>query len=141
MQRPKRFSLPIFILLALLLGACGRTPAQAQTQPAPLPLPDPSSVAWSCSFATSFTGCGFSEQAKVSGRATIVDVGRDGPTAVRLHTEPGDSNIFGSGTSERNDLQLSNSASACTEGQEAWWAHSVRVPDEFVQVPQSTASL
>jgi len=126
------------LALALLLGACGRAPAQ--TVPPPPAAPDPASILWSCSFATSFTGCGFSEQALVSGRATIVNVARDGTTGVRLHTEPGDSNIFGSGTSERNDLQLANSASACTQGQESWWAHSVFFPDDFVQVPESTGS-
>ena len=123
------------LITALVLLAVVRT-ASAQT----LPLPDPASVLWSCTFANSFTSCGFSEQALVAGRATIVNIGRDGATSVRLHTEPGDSNIFGSGTSERNDLQLANSASACTQGQEAWWAHSVFFPDDFVQVPESTGS-
>jgi chitodextrinase len=126
------------LALALLLGACGRAPAQ--TVPPVPAAPDPASIVWSCSFATSFTGCGFSEQALVPGRATIVNVARDGTTGVRLHTEPGDSNIFGSGASERNDLQLADSASACTQGQESWWAHSVFFPDDFVQVPESTGS-
>ena len=121
---------------AALLSACGPTPVSAQA----LPVPDPAAILWSCTFPDSFTSCGFSEQALVPGRATIVSIGRDGPTSVRLHTEPGDNNIFGSGTSERNDLELSDSASACSQGQEAWWAHSVLFPDDFVQVPESTGS-
>jgi len=49
--------------------------------------------------------CGFQEQAKVPGRATVVFAPtRAGSTAVRLHTEPGDRDVDGSGISERNDL-------------------------------------
>ncbi|HET7766797.1 MAG TPA: FG-GAP-like repeat-containing protein [Burkholderiales bacterium] len=132
----RRFQFLTSCVLGFLLSVYAPTPVFAQVAPAP----DPASILWSCTFPTSFTSCGFSEQALVPGRATIVDMGRDGPTSVRLHTEPGDSNVFGSGTSERDDLELADSASACTQGQEAWWAHSVLFPDDYVQVPESTGS-
>src|SRR5262249_55985529 len=90
-------------------------------------------AAYSCTFATSWTECGMSEQAKVIGsRASIVNVGRDGPTGVRLHTESGDSNVNGSGTWERNDLILVPSSSFCNQGQEEWWGHSILFPDDYV---------
>jgi hypothetical protein len=69
----------------------------------------------------------------------IVGPGRDGPTAVRLTTQPGDSNLFGSGTSERADLELAPDASYCNQGQEEWWAHSVMFPDDYV-IPPSGAT-
>jgi hypothetical protein len=61
-----------------------------------------------CTFATSPTDCGCIEQAEVPGRATIVGIGRDGTTSVRLHTEPGDNDVAGSGVMERNDVSLSS---------------------------------
>jgi chitodextrinase len=122
--------------VAILLSVCGTTPVSAQT----LPVPDPASVLYACDFSTSFTSCGFSEQSLVPGRATIVNVGRDGTTGIRLHTEPGDVNVAGSGANERDDLELSDAASACSEGQEAWWAHSILFPDDYVAVPESTGS-
>src|ERR1051325_3046899 len=54
-----------------------------------------------CSFETSPMDCGFKEQAKVPGRASLVDIARDGSKAVRLYTEPGDNDVGGSGTSPR----------------------------------------
>jgi hypothetical protein len=93
-------------------------------------------VQFSCSFENSSTDCGFVEQAKVSGRATVVAVARHGIRGVRLHTEAGDNNVSGSGTRERNDLRLSQSASDCYEGKTHWWAHSVLFPDDFV-VPEN----
>ncbi len=63
--------------------------------PGPVPVPVPGTVLWSCTFANSPTDCGFYEQAKVPGRATIVsNVARDGGPAVRLHTQPGDNNVY-----------------------------------------------
>jgi hypothetical protein len=59
---------------------------------------------------------------------------------VRLHTEPGDSNVFGSRNAERNDLALTRQASDCHEGREHWWAHSVLFPDDYVAPPESTAT-
>jgi hypothetical protein len=93
--------------------------------------PDPGAVLFSCTFANLPTDCGFREQAKVPGRASIVNVARDGATAVRLHTEPGDNNVAGSGTMERNDLWLSQADSDGYEGREAWWAHSLFLPEDF----------
>jgi hypothetical protein len=93
-----------------------------------------------CTFANSPTDCGFAEQAKVAGRASIVNIGRVGPTAVRLHTEPGDNNVAGSGINERDDLTLSQLATGCSEGVEQWWAHSILFPDDYVSPPPSGAS-
>ncbi|HET6278980.1 MAG TPA: hypothetical protein VFG08_09370, partial [Candidatus Polarisedimenticolia bacterium] len=56
---------------------------------------------FSCTFATAPTDCGFRVQEKVPGRASIVNFGRDGGTAVRLHTRPGDSNVAGSRDMQR----------------------------------------
>jgi hypothetical protein len=65
-------------------------------------------------------------------RATIVDIGRDGPTSVRLHTEPGDNNVAGSGNGgERNDISLGQSATNCYESREQMWEHSILFPDDF----------
>jgi len=63
-----------------------------------------------------------------------------GVTAVRLHTEPGDNNVNGSGAHERNDLILNQSRSDGYEGREQWWAHSVLFPDDYVDPPESTPS-
>jgi hypothetical protein len=47
----------------------------------------------------------------VAGLAHLGSIlGRDGPSAVRLHTDPGDSNVAGSLENERNDLTLSQAA-------------------------------
>jgi len=104
------------------------------------PAADPGTVLFNCSFPNSPLDCGFYEQAKVAGRASLLALGRDGLTAVRLHTEPGDNNVAGSGSNERDDLQLSQAASDCYEGREAWWAHSMLFPDDYVDPPMSTDS-
>ncbi|HEX9450095.1 MAG TPA: fibronectin type III domain-containing protein, partial [Burkholderiales bacterium] len=65
-------------------------PVTTAAAPVQAPAPAPGTVLWSCTFATSPTDCGFQVQEKVTGRATVVSLGRDGGTAVRLHTEPGD---------------------------------------------------
>src|SRR5688572_29432665 len=104
----------------------------AVSQPMPVPSPAGGSVQFSCSFESSPTDCGFREQAKVPGRATLVNIARVGSRAVRLHTEPGDNNVSGSGTRERNDLYLSQAASDCYQGKTAWWAHSLLFPSDFV---------
>jgi hypothetical protein len=101
-----------------------------------LPLASEAQVQFFCSFENSPTDCGFHEQAKVKGRATLVSIARDGAKAVRLHTEPGDSHVNGSAHRERNDLVLSQSATDCYEGRTQWWAHSVLFPNDFV-VPES----
>jgi hypothetical protein len=100
------------------------------------PLATEAQVHFFCSFENSPTDCGFHEQARVKGRAALVDIARDGAKAVRLYTEPGDSHVNGSGTRERNDLVLSQSATDCYEGRTQWWAHSVLFPSDFV-IPQS----
>jgi len=97
----------------------------------------PSGVAYFCDFVGSWQDCLFGEQAKVAGRASIVTVA--GVSAVRLHTEPGDNNVAGSGSNERNDLTLNQSTSDGFEGMEHWWAHSILFPDDYVDPPQSTA--
>ncbi|MEO8717162.1 MAG: heparin lyase I family protein, partial [Burkholderiales bacterium] len=99
---------------------------------------DPTTTAFYCSFANGWQNCGFGEQAKALPRATLVTV--SGVSAVRLHTEPGDDNIYGSGTSERNDLSTSQATTDGYEGKEQWWAHSVLFPNDYVDPPESSAS-
>ncbi|MGB5079320.1 MAG: heparin lyase I family protein [Burkholderiales bacterium] len=88
-----------------------------------------------CTFATSPNDCGFIEQSKVSGRASIAAFGRDGATSVRLHTEPGDDDVAASGDMERDDLYLAVPGTAdplvFNAGDEQWWAHSILFPDDF----------
>ncbi len=107
----------------------------AVTAPPPV---DPGSILFFCTFLVSPHDCGFGEQAKVPGRASLVSIARDGPTGVRLHTEPGDNNVAGSGSSERNDLTLSVSTTDGYEGREHWWAHSILFPDDYVVPPTPT---
>ncbi len=71
---------------------------------------------------------------KAAGRAVVVNVGRDGGTALRLHTEPGDDDVTGSGTNERNDVALSQLTDG-VQGREQWWAHSILFPDDFADLP------
>jgi len=92
----------------------------------------------SCSFENSPTECGFFEQSVSGGRASLTSTARDGASGVRLHTEPGDNNIAGSGSNERDDLALSPSVTACAEGVEQWWAHSVYFPDDYVIPPSGS---
>jgi len=99
-----------------------------------------SAATFSCTFANLPTDCGFHEQAKVPGRASLVNFGREGTSAVRLHTEPGDDNTYGSGTHERNDLSLSQQDSDGYEGSEQWFAHSILFPDDFEIPPMSTGT-
>lgn len=70
---------------------------------------------------------------KVAGRALIVPGGKDG-TALRLHTEPGDTNVSGSGTHERCDLAL-RGVNERKQGDEDWWSHSILFPGEFAIPP------
>jgi len=94
-----------------------------------------------CTF-NSVKDCNFIEQAKVSGRASLTSIARDGGTALRLHTEPGDNNVVGSGAMERDDVYLAKPGTADPElygeGVEQWWAHSILFPDDFV-VPTTQA--
>jgi hypothetical protein len=67
------------------------------------------------------------------GRASVVDIGRDGGTGLRLHTEPGDSYVEGSGSNERNDVAFQNTDGV--QGRDQWWAHSILFPDDFAIPP------
>jgi len=117
------------IAFAVTMFVLAPPPASAQISP---------SAGWSCEFANSPTDCGFYLQAAASSRATITSPGRDGSTAAELTTQPGDSNLFGSGTAERADVDLGTSASYCNQGQDEWWAHSLMFPSSYI-VPPSGA--
>ena len=88
--------------------------------------------AFFCTFANSPTDCGFRVQQKAPGRATIVNIGRDGGTALRLRTEPGDNNVANSGAMERTDVYLTQADTGCYQGRQQVWELSVLFPDEFV---------
>lgn len=95
------------------------------------PATPPATVAFLCSFLN-LTDCGFGEQSKVPGRATIAALGRDGLTSLRLTTLPGDTYVYGSGDAERTDVALSQAATDCYQGREQWWAHSIMFPSDYV---------
>ncbi|MGH8641473.1 MAG: heparin lyase I family protein [Burkholderiales bacterium] len=120
---------------ALVIILCCAPEGWAQTS---VTLRGPAAVNYACTFRDSWTECRFAEQAKVRGRASLVDIA--GMRGVRLHTRPGDSNVAGSGDAERNDLTLSQGATDCYEGREQWWAHSILFPDDYVDPPASTRS-
>jgi hypothetical protein len=116
----------VCVPLALAAGASSTVPTTPTGGP----------VSFSCGFETSWSACGFTEQAKqIGSRASIVKVARDGSKGVRLLTQPGDSNVSGSGDWERNDLYLSPAATACSQGEEGWWAMSVLFPQDYVVPP------
>lgn len=93
---------------------------------------------WSCNFPQAPTDCGLDEQMVDPTRATIISPGRDGNTAVQLTTQPGDSNVDGSGTSERADLRLGATSDYCNQGQEEWWAHSLKFPSGYAVPPSGS---
>lgn len=82
---------------------------------------------------TSDDGVWWVEQKAGTNRATVVNGGRDGARALRLHTEPGDTDVSGSGAHERNDVALPQKTTDCSEGREQVWEHSILFPDDFVQ--------
>lgn len=82
-------------------------------------------------WVTSPSDSGWVVQEFKPGRATLVPT-REGRMGVRLHTEPGDINVAGSGVHERNDLSLSQQQTDGFEGREAWWGHSLLFPDDWV---------
>lgn len=90
-----------------------------------------------CSFARSWTSCGFAAQAKSPNRITAVEVA--GVPGVRLETLPGDDGIAGSGRAERTDLALSAAETGCSEGAEQWWTHALLFPDDYT-APHATAA-
>jgi hypothetical protein len=97
----------------------------------------PRQPAWMCDFEQ--TLCGMVEQSGREGfgerRSAFVSRSRSGKSAIRLHTEPGDSHVHGSGHWERNDLAKPPDKSYCNQGQEEWWGHSILFPDDFVFPP------
>ena len=120
-------------IAALLLGlipAASFLGCAAQRQS----LGDPvGTIEWSCDFEGTY--CGMVEQSKVEPqrRSRFVPSARNGAQAIELTTLPGDDEVHGSGTWQRNDLLLPKSAAYCNEGQDEWWAFSVLFPDGFAQ--------
>ncbi len=149
-RHPRSAASGLAILLVAILPACAPSPVSVQVNApggastaasggAPPSAPSTASgppttpaASFSCDFPNAPTDCGFVLQAAAPDRAMIVGPGRDGPTAVQLTTEPGDINLFGSGTAERADLELPPSAAYCNQGQEEWWAHSLMFPSGYV---------
>jgi hypothetical protein len=117
------------VFLALLLSGCGGGGGGGSESDEALTAGTPT-TGFYCTFQTAPDDCGFLEQGRVQ-RASIVSVGRDGSTGVRLNTQPGDNNVSGSGAMERNDLKLSQARTDGYEGREHWWAHSILLPDDF----------
>jgi len=101
------------------------------------PVPPPNATrTFFCTFANSPKDCGFYEQSSFpAGRASLVNFGRDGNTALRLHTEPGDGTISGTPGAERDDMVIGQWATDCYGGREQWWEHSILFPDAFVVPP------
>jgi hypothetical protein len=137
MADPYKVTALCWAWLALFLAACGGGGDGGEGIggiPPPIP-PPPQASAIFCTFPAAPTDCGFKVQEKVAGRASIVGFGRDGGTAVRLHTEPGDDNVAGSGDMQRTDLYLAQAGGApvvFNEGEEHWWSISILFPDDFV---------
>ncbi len=101
--------------LALVIFSAA-APAAAQVITA-----DPAGLQYQCTFVNSPNDCGFYEESFALPRASIVtNVSRDGTSSVRLHTQPGDSNVTNSGGAERDDLSLSQGMTSCYAGQEHW---------------------
>lgn len=121
---------------AIDAGATGSTVPFGTSTPGTSGIP--SGVSFFCDFSSSWQNCQFHEQAKVAGRATLVTV--NGVNAVNLHTEPGDNDVAGSGSNERNDLSTSQATTDGYEGQTHWWAHSILFPNDYVDPPESTSS-
>jgi hypothetical protein len=112
-----------------------------------LVMPAASAATYSCDFEGGY--CDFLEQSKLGEwtppatgrRSSIVDIARSGARGVRLHTEPGDSQVRGSDHWERDDLMKPPDPSYCNEGQEEWWAVSVMFPADFVFPPGPEAGI
>ena len=106
-----------------------------------------SGAGYSCDFEGNH--CDFLEQSRLgewappapARRSALVGTSRSGAHAVRLHTEPGDSGVRGSGHWERNDLMKPPDAHYCNEGQDEWWAVSVMFPSGFVFPPGPEAGI
>src|SRR5258706_11490458 len=91
--------------------------------------------------------CDFIEQSALgdappsSRRSSLVATSRSATRGVRLHTEPGDTNVHGSGDWERNDILKTADSSYCNEGQEEWWAVSIMFPSDYVFPPGPGAGI
>lgn len=98
-------------------------------------------VKWSCDFENSY--CGMTEQSKIepAHRSTFRALSRTGATAIALTTEPGDDQVHGSGTWERDDLSLGTSPDYCNQDQEEWWAQSILFPDDYTFPPGPEAGI
>lgn len=74
-------------------------------------------------------------QARDQSRISLIDVPRTGGKALRLHTEPGDTQIAGSLIEQRCDVYHTYPGTAAPygygQGYEGWWAHSILLPDDF----------
>jgi hypothetical protein len=140
---------PILVAVCLVLGAATASANDKGSAGAARDAPPPSSAgalslagvagsarkAFSCTFASSPTDCGFKVQEKVAGRASIAGFGRDGGRALRLHTRPGDDRVHGSGDMHRTDVYLAHRGGAPIvygEGEEQVWEISIMFPDDFV---------
>lgn len=88
----------------------------------------------SCDFVQALETCDLFEQSKAP-RATHVTIA--GLTAIRLLTQPGDNNVFGSGTAERDDLAMDVGPTGAVQGVDQWWAHSVYFPTDYVVPPEN----
>jgi len=134
-QAEPRGKLSALIAAALGAAALNIVPAPAAAQIAPLATPtsDTAHQMYACTFAVSAYACNMYEGSATSpARSTVVTPGRDGSTALRLHTEPGDSNVDGSGVNERDDVNLTQAQTNCYQGQNMWYAHSLMFPSDFV---------
>jgi chitodextrinase len=129
------------------------TPVAVTTSASAAPVATPAPISAAAQFVATFptnpfrtdTGDGVSndntwwvEQKAGTNRVTVVNVARDGGTGLRLHTEPGDSNVSGSGDHERNDISIPQATTGGYEGQEQWWAHSMLFPDDYALPPAGT---
>ncbi len=123
--------LSAFFPTAFLIGSASASPRASvhATETAARPA---DGVSWACDFEGTY--CGMDEQSKIepARRSTFVSVARHGKKAIMLTTLPGDDQVHGAGDWERDDLELPPSAKYCNEGQEEWWAYSVRFPADYV---------
>jgi hypothetical protein len=104
--------------------------------------PIPATASYACDFEGNY--CDFYEQSKVAPtarRSTLIGAAASGVRGVQLTTLPGDSNVNGSGTWERNDLSKPADGSYCNAGQEEWWAFSIMFPDGYVFPPGPEAGI
>jgi hypothetical protein len=118
--------------ISVLKAGTGVTATGTGTSTGTVSATPPAGADFFCSFESTPQDCGFREQAKVAGRATLVNVSRAGTRGVRLHTQVGDSAVSGSDTWERDDLTLDQSTSGCYAGAEQWWSHSLLFPSDYV---------